>query len=60
MKKRIEFLDYMKAICVMLVITTHVDWPMKQTPIFDYFINMAVPIFMIISGYNFAMSSQRT
>ena len=60
MKKRIEFLDYMKAVCVILVIITHIDWTEKQIPIFDYFINMAVPVFMIISGYNFAMSSSRT
>ena len=59
MKKRIEFLDYTKAICIIMVIITHIDWTNKNLPIFDYVINMAVPIFMLISGYNFAMSSER-
>ena len=60
MKKRIDFLDYTKAFCILLVIITHIDWTNKNLPIFDYIINMAVPIFMMISGYNFAMSSDRT
>ena len=25
-KKRIDFLDYLKAICVIMVIITHYDW----------------------------------
>ena len=58
-KKRIDFLDYMKAACVIMVIITHYDWQDKTTPIFTMLINMAVPIFMIISGYNFAMSNRK-
>lgn len=56
---RIEFLDYLKAICVIMVIITHYDWSDKTSPFFTMVINMAVPIFMIISGYNFAMSNQK-
>lgn len=56
---RIEFLDYLKAICVLLVIITHYDWADKNSPAFTMFINMAVPVFMIISGYNFAMSNRK-
>lgn len=55
--KRIEFLDYMKAICVIMVIVTHYDWTDKTSPFFTMLINMAVPVFMIVSGYNFAMSN---
>ncbi len=58
-KKRIEFLDYLKAICVIMVIITHYDWEDKSSPFFIMLINMAVPVFMIISGYNFAMSNRR-
>lgn len=58
-KKRIEFLDYLKAICVLMVIITHYDWTDKSSPVFTMLINMAVPVFMIISGYNFAMSNAK-
>lgn len=57
--QRIEFLDYLKAICVIMVIITHYDWADKTSPFFTMLINMAVPVFMIISGYNFAMSNSR-
>ena len=58
-KERIDFLDYLKAICVIMVIITHYDWSDKSTPFFTMLINMAVPVFMIISGYNFAMSNKK-
>lgn len=58
-KNRIEFLDYLKAICVIMVIITHYDWEDKTSPFFTMLINMAVPVFMIISGYNFAMSNRK-
>lgn len=54
---RIEFLDYLKAVCVIMVIVTHYDWTDKTSPFFTMLINMAVPVFMIVSGYNFAMSN---
>lgn len=57
--QRIEFLDYLKAICVLMVIITHYDWADKTSPFFTMLINMAVPVFMIISGYNFAMSNSK-
>lgn len=58
-KKRIDFLDYLKAVCVIMVIITHYDWADKTSPLFTMIINMAVPVFMIISGYNFAMSNRK-
>ncbi|MDD6057466.1 MAG: acyltransferase [Clostridiales bacterium] len=58
-ENRIQFLDYLKAICVLMVIVTHYDWKDKTSPFFTMLINMAVPIFMMISGYNFAMSNRR-
>lgn len=56
---RIEFLDYLKAVCVLMVIITHYEWTDKTSPFFTMLINMAVPVFMIISGYNFAMSNRK-
>lgn len=58
-KTRIEFLDYVKAVCVCLVIITHYDWQEKNTIPFLMVINMAVPVFMMVSGYNFAMSYKK-
>lgn len=57
--QRIEFLDYLKAICVIMVIITHYEWADKTSPFFTMLINMAVPVFMIVSGYNFAMSNRK-
>ncbi len=57
--KRIDFLDYLKAVCVIMVIITHYDWTDKTSPFFTMLINMAVPVFMIVSGYNFAMSNRK-
>ena len=51
-KQRIEFLDYLKAVCVIMVIITHYGWEDKTSPFFMMLINMAVPVFMIVSGYN--------
>ena len=42
-----------------MVIITHYDWADKDSPFFTMLINMAVPVFMIISGYNFAMSNRK-
>lgn len=42
-----------------MVIITHYDWEDKIHAVFLFGINMAVPIFMLISGYNFAASGLR-
>lgn len=54
--KRIYLIDYLKAVCVIMVIITHYDWTDKIHGWFLFGINMAVPIFMLISGYNFTAS----
>lgn len=59
MNKRIYLIDYLKALCVIMVIITHYDWKDKINGAFLFGINMAVPIFMLISGYNFAASGLR-
>ena len=42
-----------------MVIITHYGWEDKTSPFFTMLINMAVPVFMIVSGYNFAMSNRK-
>lgn len=59
MKKRIYLIDYLKAVCVVMVIITHYDWTDKINGWFLFGINMAVPVFMLISGYNFTASGLR-
>lgn len=51
--KRNNFLDVMKGVCILLVILTHFDWVEAQRLqyLFPYWMNPAVPVFMIISGY---------
>ena len=49
-KQRIEFLDYLKAVCVIMVIITHYGWEDKTSPFFTMLNNMAVPVFMIVCG----------
>ncbi len=46
-------LDYIKTACILFVIITHLDWTDTQrtTFLFPFSIDMAVPAFMIISGY---------
>ena len=59
--KRNNFLDVLKGICILLVILTHFDWVEAERLryLFPYWMNPAVPVFMIISGYVFTESFKR-
>lgn len=59
--KRNNFLDVLKGICILLVILTHFDWvePQRLKYLFPFWMNPAVPVFMIISGYVFSESFKR-
>ena len=61
MNKRNQFFDVAKGISIIMVIITHYAWSDKSRLIqlFPYWIGMAVPIFMIISGYVSALSYER-
>lgn len=59
MKKHIYLIDYLKAISIIMVIITHYAWQDKINAWFLFLINMAVPVFMLISGYNFSASGTR-
>lgn len=54
-EKRDSFFDILKMISIFFVIFTHVEWMRggedEWIPIFPFLIDMAVPIFMIITGY---------
>lgn len=59
MKKHIYLIDYLKAFSIIMVIITHYAWQDKINAWFLFVINMAVPVFMLISGYNFSASGMR-
>ncbi|HEM3150204.1 hypothetical protein [Streptococcus suis] len=50
---RIALFDAIKCIMVLCVIFTHLDWSVEQRQwfIFPYFVDMAVPIFLLLSAY---------
>ena len=45
--------DFLKGVCILFVIITHFSWTdnERQMLLFPYWIDMAVPIFMFLSGY---------
>ncbi|NCC87308.1 MAG: hypothetical protein EOM05_05505 [Clostridia bacterium] len=53
--------DYLKFFCVLWVILTHSDFTDDQREmfLFPYMIDMAVPIFMIITGYMSSLSIEK-
>ena len=57
--KRNHFLDVLKGICILLVILNHFEWEKEQALhlLFPFWMNPAVPIFMIISGFLFGVST---
>ena len=50
--------DFLKGLCILFVVITHSSWSNMQrlNYLFPFWINMAVPIFMIVSGYLYAHS----
>lgn len=62
MQQRNRTLDVLKGLGTMMVITTHFDWALSETLhlLFPYWIDMAIPVFMMISGYVSAVSMQNS
>ncbi|WP_312502918.1 acyltransferase family protein [Lacrimispora sp.] len=63
-------MDYLKAISIVLVIITHCGWfnvdnyyPYTAShikhPLMIFIVDMAVPIFMILSGFTYALSYEK-
>lgn len=49
--KRDAIVDYLKAICIILVVSQHSDLFDRTKPFFLLTIDKAVPMFMLLSGY---------
>ena len=59
--KRNPFLDIIKAFCILFVIINHdiISAGFRLKALFPFWVEMAVPMFMIISGYVYAASFER-
>jgi peptidoglycan/LPS O-acetylase OafA/YrhL len=54
-------LDILKGICILMVVLTHYNWTGDETLklLFPFWVAMAVPVFIIISGYVYTLSYER-
>lgn len=59
--KRNTTVDVIKGICILFVIITHFEWQNSERMAlgFPFWIDMAVPVFMIISGYVSSLSAEK-
>ena len=58
---RESVIDFLKGICILLVCLTHYAWEgaERRALLFSWWVDMAVPVFMILSGYVYAKSIRR-
>ena len=58
---RNHFIDVLKGICIIIVVFTHASWTDDQRLklLFPFWIDMAVPFFMLVSGYVYTKSFQK-
>lgn len=60
MIKRNYAVDYLKCAAIILILITHsISDATRQLILGPFWIAMAVPVFMIISGFNFTASCER-
>lgn len=61
MPKRYHSIDIAKGVCILFVIVAHYEWKKAEQLrlLFPFWVDMAVPIFMIISGYVYTRSFQK-
>ena len=59
--KRNPSVDCLKGISILFIMLTHFSWSdnIPHKLLFQYWVDMAVPIFMILSGYVYALSYKR-
>lgn len=57
--KRSSTIDVIKGICIIFIVITHFEWTSEQRLqyLFPFWIDMAVPMFMIITGYLYTKSN---
>ncbi len=60
--KRNNFIDIAKGIAILMVVITHYEWSdgWRLNLLFPYHISMAVPIFMLVTGYVSAASFSKS
>lgn len=60
-QKRNRFIDVLKGICIVFVVFTHASWDEEQRLklLFPFWIDMAVPFFMLVTGYVYSKSFQK-
>lgn len=56
--ERYRSVDFIKGICILFIIITHHSWSKAEMSkyLFPFWIDMAVPLFMIISGFVYSES----
>ncbi len=60
MENRNYLIDYLKALAILLVIVNHsLSGSFRNSVFFFFVVRMAVPLFILISGYNFASSLEK-
>lgn len=61
MIKRKTGIDYLKCICMVFIVITHFYWTddQRHNLLFPFYIDLAVPILMLVTGYNYYNSMQR-
>ena len=59
-QSRLNYLDFYKGICIIFIIITHYSWNDNERLhyLFPFWIDMAVPVFMVITGYVTSLSFQ--
>ncbi len=59
--ERLQWIDIYKGLAIVFVIITHCNWSdvQRKVLLFPYWIDMAVPIFMMLSGYVYSLSYRK-
>ncbi len=59
-RKRINHLDVYKGVVILFIIITHFSWSgdEREKYLFPFWIDMAVPVFVVITGYLYAMTAE--
>lgn len=58
---RERYIDVVKGVCILLVVLFHYQWSetIKKYFLFAFWFDMAVPVFMIVSGYVYSRMFER-
>lgn len=57
--KRVFLIDAIKVFAIIAIITTHYPWEDPNSVVMCYVIDMAVPLFVLLSGYNLSSSYRK-